>query len=73
MSPELQILLTAVVTAVAAALPGTSLVLRRTALVSEAISRELPNARYIHQPDSTHFGPLVDPAGTAALIAKLVS
>ena len=43
------------------------------ALVSEAISRELPNARYIHQPDSTHFGPLVDPAGTAALIAELAS
>jgi ABC-type Mn2+/Zn2+ transport system permease subunit len=41
MSPELQILLTAVVTAVASALPGTYLVLRRTALVSDAISHAL--------------------------------
>lgn len=41
MSPELQILLTAVVTAVAAALPGTYLVLRRTALVSDAISHAI--------------------------------
>jgi manganese/zinc/iron transport system permease protein len=41
MSPELQILITAVVTAVAAALPGTYLVLRRTALVSDAISHAI--------------------------------
>jgi manganese/zinc/iron transport system permease protein len=41
MSPELQILLTAVVTAIAAALPGTYLVLRRTALVSDAISHAI--------------------------------
>jgi manganese/zinc/iron transport system permease protein len=41
MSPELQILLTAVVTAIAAALPGTYLVLRRTALVSDAISHSI--------------------------------
>jgi len=41
MSPELQILLTAAVTAVAAALPGTYLVLRRTALVSDAISHAI--------------------------------
>jgi manganese/zinc/iron transport system permease protein len=41
MSPELQILLTAVVTAVASALPGTYLVLRRTALVSDAISHAI--------------------------------
>ena len=41
MNPELQILLIAVVTAVAAALPGTYLVLRRTALVSDAISHAI--------------------------------
>jgi manganese/zinc/iron transport system permease protein len=41
MSPELQILLTATVTAIAAALPGTYLVLRRTALVSDAISHAI--------------------------------
>ncbi|MCK5376999.1 MAG: metal ABC transporter permease [Acidobacteria bacterium] len=41
MSPELEILLIAVVTAVAAALPGTFLVLRRTALVSDAISHAI--------------------------------
>jgi len=38
MTPELEILAIAVVTAVAAALPGTYLVLRRTAMVSDAIS-----------------------------------
>jgi len=41
MSPELEIVLIAVVTAVAAALPGTYLVLRRTALVSDAISHAI--------------------------------
>lgn len=41
MNPELQIVLIAVVTAVAAALPGTFLVLRRTALVSDAISHAI--------------------------------
>jgi len=41
MTPELQIVLIAVVTAVAAALPGTYLVLRRTALVSDAISHAI--------------------------------
>ena len=41
MNPELQIVLIAVVTAVAAALPGTYLVLRRTALVSDAISHAI--------------------------------
>jgi len=40
-NPELQIVLIAVVTAVAAALPGTYLVLRRTALVSDAISHAI--------------------------------
>lgn len=38
MTPELEILAIAVVTAVASALPGTYLVLRRTAMVSDAIS-----------------------------------
>lgn len=41
MSAELEILLIAIVTAVAAALPGTFLVLRRTALVSDAISHAI--------------------------------
>ncbi len=41
MSPELEIVLIAVVTAVAASLPGTYLVLRRTALVSDAISHAI--------------------------------
>jgi len=41
MNPELQIVLIAVVTAVAASLPGTYLVLRRTALVSDAISHAI--------------------------------
>ena len=41
MSPEFEITLIAVVTAVAAALPGTYLVLRRTALVSDAISHAI--------------------------------
>jgi manganese/zinc/iron transport system permease protein len=41
MSAELEIVLIAVVTAVAAALPGTYLVLRRTALVSDAISHAI--------------------------------
>ena len=41
MTPEQQIMLIAVVTAVAAALPGTYLVLRRTALVSDAISHAI--------------------------------
>ena len=41
MSPELEILVIAIVTAVAAALPGTYLVLRRTAMVSDAISHAI--------------------------------
>jgi manganese/zinc/iron transport system permease protein len=41
MSPELAIVAIAVVTAVAAALPGTLLVLRRMALVSDAISHAI--------------------------------
>ena len=41
MTPELEILAIAVVTAVAAALPGTYLVLRRTAMVSDAISHAI--------------------------------
>jgi len=40
-SPDLEILLIAVVTAVAAALPGVFLVLRRLALVSDAISHAI--------------------------------
>ena len=41
MSAELEILAIAVVTAIAAALPGTYLVLRRTAMVSDAISHAI--------------------------------
>jgi manganese/zinc/iron transport system permease protein len=41
MTAELEILAIAVVTAVAAALPGTYLVLRRTAMVSDAISHAI--------------------------------
>ena len=41
MSAELEILAIAMVTAVAAALPGTYLVLRRTAMVSDAISHAI--------------------------------
>lgn len=41
MSAELEILAIAIVTAVAAALPGTYLVLRRTAMVSDAISHAI--------------------------------
>lgn len=41
MSAELEIILIAVVTAVAASLPGTYLVLRRTAMVSDAISHAI--------------------------------
>ncbi len=41
MSPDIEILLIAVVTAVAAALPGAFLVLRRLALVSDAISHAI--------------------------------
>jgi manganese/zinc/iron transport system permease protein len=41
MTPELEILAIAIVTAVAAALPGTYLVLRRTAMVSDAISHAI--------------------------------
>jgi manganese/zinc/iron transport system permease protein len=41
MSPEIQIVLIAVITAAASAIPGTYLVLRRTALVSDAISHAI--------------------------------
>ena len=41
MNAGLEILLIAVVTAVAAALPGTYLVLRRLAMVSDAISHAI--------------------------------
>ena len=41
MTPEIEITLIAVITAVAAALPGTYLVLRRTAMVSDAISHAI--------------------------------
>lgn len=36
--------------------------------VAGGIAERLPNSLFIEQPDSTHFGPFVDPAGTADLI-----
>lgn len=41
------------------------------ALVAAPIAERLPNCTFIHQPDTTHFGPFVDPAGTAALILDM--
>lgn len=41
MSPEVQIVMIAMITAVASTIPGTYLVLRRTALVSDAISHAI--------------------------------
>ncbi|MEL6891333.1 MAG: alpha/beta hydrolase [Actinomycetota bacterium] len=39
--------------------------------VAEGVAEQLPNSLFIHQPDATHFQPLVDPAGTADLIADM--
>ncbi|BAN01865.1 hypothetical protein YM304_15510 [Ilumatobacter coccineus YM16-304] len=43
------------------------------AAVAGPIAERLPNSLFIHQPDSTHFGPFVDPQGAADLIADLSS
>ncbi len=40
-------------------------------LVARPLAERLPNSLFIHQPDATHFGPFVDPNGTADLIADL--
>lgn len=39
------------------------------AQMSAPIAEHLANATFVHRPDVTHFGPFVDPAGTAELIA----
>ncbi len=41
--------------------------------VAPQIAERLANSLYLHQPDANHFGPFVDPAGTAELIADLSS
>lgn len=40
-------------------------------IIAGPIAERLPNSLFIHQPDSTHFGPFVDPDGTADLIADM--
>lgn len=42
------------------------------AQVAPAIAELLPNSLYLEQPDSNHFGPFLDPAGTADLIMDMV-
>ena len=42
------------------------------AQVAPQIAERLPNSLFIEQPDSNHFGPFIDPAGTADLIADMV-
>lgn len=37
--------------------------------VAAGVAERLPNALFIHEPDANHFQPLVDPSGTADLIA----
>jgi hypothetical protein len=39
--------------------------------VAPGVARRLANSVFIEQPDSNHFGPFVDPAGTADLIADM--
>lgn len=43
------------------------------ARVSAGIAERLPHCLFIQQPDATHFGPFVDPSGTADLIADLIA
>jgi pimeloyl-ACP methyl ester carboxylesterase len=40
--------------------------------VAPEIAERLPNCLYLEQPDSNHFGPFNDPAGTADLIIDMV-
>ena len=42
------------------------------AQVAPDVADRLPNSLLIAQPDSNHFGPFVDPAGTADLILDMV-
>ena len=39
--------------------------------VAPKVAERLPNCMYIEQPDSNHFGPFIDPAGTADLIIDM--
>jgi pimeloyl-ACP methyl ester carboxylesterase len=39
--------------------------------IAPRIAERLPNSLYIEQPDSNHFGPFIDPLGTADLIADM--
>ncbi len=41
------------------------------AQIAPRVAERLPNALLIEQPDSNHFAPFVDPAGTADLIADM--
>lgn len=40
--------------------------------VAPKVAERLPNCLYLEQPDSNHFGPFIDPAGTADLLADMV-
>ena len=42
------------------------------AQVAAEIAERLPNSLFIGQPDANHFGPFIDPGGTADLIADMV-
>ncbi len=42
-------------------------------VIAPAIAEQLPNSLFIHQADTSHFGPFVDPAGMADLIADMAS
>jgi hypothetical protein len=41
------------------------------AQVAPGIAERLPDSLLIEQPDANHFGPFIDPAGTADLIADM--
>lgn len=75
MSPDVEILLIAIVTAVAAALPGAFLVLRRLALVSDAISHAiLPGivVAFFFTGDLSSPLLLIAAAGTGVLTVALI-
>ncbi|MGB3734881.1 MAG: alpha/beta hydrolase [Ilumatobacter sp.] len=40
--------------------------------VAPKVAERLANSLYVEQPDSNHFGPFIDPAGTADLIADMI-
>lgn len=41
--------------------------------VAPGVAERLPNSLFVEQPDSNHFGPFIDPAGTADLIADMAA